>query len=320
MVEQPGSMPELDTVIGVRFTKAGKLYHFSYDEYPDLRAGDYVIVDTMRGRQMGQIMGFTKREPTKDYYGIVRVATARDHTLRMEWEGRQDEALQRCEEKAASIGGYQYVKFLAARYSYDGSTLTFIYTAEDRVDTKRLGRELQKIFAARVDMRQIGPRDVAKFLGGYGACGLESRCCSTFLTDFSPISVKMAKVQGISLNTSEITGMCGRLRCCLVYEYEQYLEARRKLPRMNKRVGTPYGEGYVIEVHPLQDAVTVEIEEVGRKMVEREEIIPLTELRALEKKSKEPCTKHGDGECDCGKPKGQRRADYPNKSDDLESS
>ena len=107
-------------------------------------------------------------------------------------------------------------------------------------------------------MRQIGPRDVAKLLGGFGACG-ELRCCSTFLTDFSPISIKMAKAQGISLNPSEITGMCGRLRCCLVYEYEQYVQARQQLPKKNKRIGTPEGEGRVIDVLPLQDAVLVAV-------------------------------------------------------------
>jgi cell fate regulator YaaT (PSP1 superfamily) len=156
-------------------------------------------------------------------------------------------------------------------------------------------------------MRQIGPRDVAKLLGGYGACG-ELRCCSTFLTDFSPISIKMAKAQGISLNPSEITGMCGRLRCCLVYEYEQYVAARKQLPKRNKRIGSPFGEVKVIDVHPLQDAVTV-ITEEGRKLVQREDIVPLEELRALEKKAKEPCDKHGDEPCECGKKPGDRRSD-----------
>ena len=143
-------------------------------------------------------------------------------------------------------------------------------------------------------MRQVGPRDVAKLLGGYGACG-ELRCCSTFLTDFSPISIKMAKAQGISLNPSEITGMCGRLRCCLVYEYEQYVQARQQLPKKNKRIGTPYGEGRVIDVMPLQDAVLVAVGD-GMQVVKREEIVPMEELEALAKKSKEPCAKQEGGE------------------------
>lgn len=295
-------------VVGVRFTKVGKLYHFLYDNYPEIQAGDFVIVQTVRGRQMGQIMGFTPVDPDQEYRQILRPATPRDLVLRQEWEAKQPDALERCQEMAQSMGGYRYVKFHAARYNYDGTSLTFLYSSDDKVDTTRLGRALQRVFPAKVDMRQIGPRDVAKLLGGYGACGAE-RCCSTFLTDFSPVSIKMAKTQGISLNPAEITGMCGRLRCCLVYEYEQYVQARKQLPRRNKKIGTPFGEGRVIDVNPLADAVTVWVDDVGRKTVTREDIIPLAELRALQKKAQEPCTKHGEGECDCGKKPGERRAD-----------
>jgi cell fate regulator YaaT (PSP1 superfamily) len=303
-------------VLGVRFTKVGKLYHFLFDQYPDLQAGDFVIVETVRGRQMGQIMGFTTAESEREYRHIMRPASPRDMVLRQEWELKEPEALEKCVEKSTAFGGFKGVKFLAAKYNYDGTTLTFLYSAEEKVEATKLGKELQKLFSSKVDMRQIGPRDVAKLLGGYGACGAE-RCCSTFLTDFSPVSIKMAKAQGISLNPSEITGMCGRLRCCLVYEYEQYVEARKKLPRRNKIVGTPFGEAKVIDIHPLRDAVTVWTEENGRQLVVREDIIPLEELRALEKKAKEPCTILGDGDCDCGKPAGQRRADQQsNETDD----
>lgn len=297
-----------EQVVGVRFTKVGKLYHFQYQEFPDIKAGEFVIVETVRGRQIGQIMGFTSAEAEREYRSIMRPATARDLALRQEWESKEPEALQQCVDVAQSIGGFRHIKLLAAKYNYDGSSLTFLYSADEKEDTTRLGKELQKIFAAKVDMRQIGPRDVAKLLGGYGACGAE-RCCSSFLTDFSPISIKMAKAQGISLNPSEITGMCGRLRCCLVYEYEQYVQARKQLPRRNKKIGTPFGEAKVIDVHPLKDAVTVWHDDHGRKIVEREDIIPLEELRALEAKAKQPCDKHGDGACDCGKPPGERRAD-----------
>lgn len=307
-VESAVQEQEKTLVAGVRFTKVGKLYHFLFENCPDLQKGDYVIVETVRGRQMGRVMGFTEMEPGREYREILRPATPRDLVLRQQWEAREPEALQVCQERAAEMKGFDEVKFLAAKYNYDGTLLTFLYSAEEKVDASRLGKSLQRDFPAKVDMRQIGPRDVAKLLGGYGACGAE-RCCSTFLTDFSPISIKMAKAQGISLNPSEITGMCGRLRCCLVYEYEQYVEARKQLPRRNKKVGTPHGEGKVVDVHPLKDAVSVYIPDVGRKFVQREELVPLEELRALEKKAKEPCDKHGDGECDCGKPPGQRRAD-----------
>lgn len=301
-------LAEQTPVAGVRFSKVGKLYHFDCRDYPDLKVGDYVIVETTRGRQLGQIMGFVvPGDDERDHRPILRPAGARDLVLKQHWEAQQDAALAVCQQKAAQMGGFNEVKFVAAQYNYDGSLLTFMYTAEDKVNTGKLWNDLNRHFPAQVEMRQVGPRDVAKLLGGYGACG-ELRCCSTFLTDFSPISIKMAKVQGISLNPSEITGMCGRLRCCLVYEYEQYVAARQVLPKKNKRVGTPQGEGKVIDVHPLQDAVTVLTEE-GRFTFKREELIPLEELEALEKKSKEPCNKHGDEPCDCGKKPGERQQD-----------
>ena len=150
---------------------------------------------------------------------------------------------------------------------------------------------------------------MAKLLGGFGACG-ELRCCSTFLTDFSPVSIKMAKAQGISLSPAEITGMCGRLRCCLVYEYEQYVEARSKLPKRNKRVGTPFGEAKVLDVLPMQDAVIVlSAADNTRHTVLRADLMPLDELEALAKKAKEPCTKHGDGPCECGAKPGKQAAE-----------
>lgn len=306
MVDMPAE--NVEQVIGVRFNKVGKLYHFDYTDCPDVQPGDYVIVETVRGRQMGQVMGFAALESDRDYRPIMRKATPRDLALLREWEAKQDDALKECVDTAKSMGGFAEAKFVAAQYNYDGSMLTFLFTAEEKIDTGKLRRQLGRTFDAQIDMRQIGPRDVAKIIGGFGACGIE-RCCSTFLTDFSPISIKMAKAQGISLNPTEITGMCGRLRCCLVYEYEQYVEARKKLPRKGKKVGTPHGECKVIDVHPLRDAITVWVHDVGRVLVEREDIVPLEELRALEKAAKSPCNKHGDGPCDCGKPAGERRAD-----------
>lgn len=294
------------TVAGVRFHRVGKLYNFDYSAFPELQTGDYVIVETARGRQMGQIVGIQAADSEKrDYKPIMRPATPRDLALKQHWELQQDEALEKCKEKAAQMGGFADVKFVATQYNYDGTMLTVLFTAEDKINTGRLPGELSRLFSTQIEMRQIGPRDVAKLLGGFGACG-ELRCCSTFLTDFSPISIKMAKMQGISLNPSEITGMCGRLRCCLVYEYEQYVEARKQLPKRNKRIGTPFGEAKVIDVHPLSDSVTVLVED-GYHMVKREEIIPLEELEALQKKASEPCTQHGDGPCECGAKPGKQQ-------------
>jgi cell fate regulator YaaT (PSP1 superfamily) len=299
---------QLKLVAGVRFQKIGKLYHFDYSRFPELKADDFVIVETLRGRQMGQVIGFTEPDSDRTIREILRLVTPRDLVLSQYWEDKQPEALAVCRETASDMRYFNDVKFVEAQYNYDGSVVTFLFSAEHKVDTTTIQKRLQRKIEAKVELRQIGPRDVAKLLGGFGACG-ETRCCSTFLTDFSPISIKMAKAQGISLNPSEITGMCGRLRCCLVYEYEQYVEARKHLPRRNKRIGTPYGEGRVIDVLPLKDAVMVDLGETGRKVVEREEIIPLEEFLKLAEKAQQPCDKHGDGACECGKPAGQRQAD-----------
>jgi cell fate regulator YaaT (PSP1 superfamily) len=140
-----------------------------------------------------------------------------------------------------------------------------------------------------------------------GACGIETRCCSRFLTDFSPISIKMAKEQGISFTLSEITGMCGRLRCCLIYEYEQYVEARKQLPKRNKRVVSPDGEGKVVDIYPMSNQVVVMFENEERhtfRTYHRDDLQPWDELEALRRKAEAPCDRHENGECDCGKDKG----------------
>ncbi len=309
------SAPESQRMVaGIRFHRVGKLYHFDYSSFPQLQMNDHVIVETARGRQMGEVVAFAPADAdAREYKSIMRLASPRDLVLKQHWEGRQQDAMDTLLGIVRAQGGYLGVKFVAALYNYDGTTLTFLYSTEEKVNLSRLWNDVSREFEAHVELRQIGPRDVAKLLGGFGACG-ELRCCSTFLTDFSPISIKMAKMQGISLNPSEITGMCGRLRCCLVYEYEQYVQARAQLPKRNKRIGTPHGEGKVVDVHPLQDAVTVYVGE-SYHLVQREELIPLDELEALAKKAKEPCDKHGDGPCECGAKPG-KQADEENVDDD----
>lgn len=299
------------TVAGVRFHKVGKVYHFDHTPFPDLQLHDWVIVETARGRQMGEVVAFATPDENAlaAYRTILRIATPRDLLLRQYWQDREPEALELVRRRASELRQYSSVRFVAAMYSYDGALLTILYSAsgEERPNLNRLWQELNRHFSAQIELRQIGPRDVAKLLGGFGACG-ELRCCSTFLTDFSPVSIKMAKMQGISLNPAEITGMCGRLRCCLVYEYEQYVQARQHLPKKNKRVGTPHGEGKVVDVMPLQDAVLVLVGEAYHT-VKREDLTPLEELEALAKKASEPCTKHGDGPCECGAKPGKSAAE-----------
>jgi cell fate regulator YaaT (PSP1 superfamily) len=290
------------SVVGVRFQKLGKLYHFRLtDDEVGIDPGDHVIVETKRGRQLGQVIAHVEPgrvDRRRGLKAIERKATPRDLVMRQVWEQKELDALITCREQAANLGIVD-VKFIKAEYSFDGGRLTILFATENKkLDIRPLRKNLRKIYRSRVEMLMIGPRDVAKILGGHGACG-HPRCCSTFLTEFSPISIRMAKAQGVSLSPQEITGMCGRLRCCLVYEFEQYVQAKKQLPKYGKVIGTPYGEGRVRDVRVLRDSVIVDVD--GEyKEVFRHEFEPLAELRALEKKAEEGCSKNDNGECDCG--------------------
>jgi cell fate regulator YaaT (PSP1 superfamily) len=289
-------------VMGVRFQKLGKLYHFRLNGDGDsISPGDHVIVETRRGRQLGQVIAFVEQDQVdkrRNLKAVERKATPRDLVIKQVWDQKELDALITCRHKASDLGIVD-AKFVKAEYSFDGSWLTFLYATENKkLDLRNLRRMMRKSFRARVEMLLIGPRDVAKILGGHGACG-QPRCCSRFLTEFSPISIRMAKEQGISLSPQEITGMCGRLRCCLVYEYEQYVNAKKSLPKRGKRIGTPLGEGKVIDVRVLRDSVLVDVD--GERIeVFRHEFEPLEELEALEKKAASGCSKHEGGGCDCG--------------------
>ena len=303
---EPVNATQTAKVVAVRFQDLGKLYHFDAAALSDLAVGDFVIVGTSRGRELGEVAGLVASpaaDPEGAWKPVERRATAAELVERRLWQRRELEAMIECRAQAASLG-LKGVKIAKAEFSYDGSRLAFLYTCEgdDKVDLKDLRRQMQGIYRhAAIETRQVGPRDVAKILGGMGACGLEERCCSMFLTEFSPISIKMAKAQGISLNPQEITGMCGRLRCCLVYEYEQYVEARKALPKRNKRVVTPAGEGRVFDVLPLKEAVIVVFDDGKRAEFLKHEIQPYDELKALQAKANGPCDRHENGECSCGK-------------------
>lgn len=297
-------------IIGVRFTKIGKVYHFDSSRIGEMREGERVIVETARGKHLGEVVQILPEPPSRPDGGwklVDRRATPRDLLLQQSWQSRQTEAMINCRARAAELG-LKGVKIIAAEYNYDGTRLAFLFStdSDDRPDLKSLRKDMQAMHGtSQVEMRQIGPRDVAKILGGMGACGLETRCCSKFLTDFSPISIKMAKEQGISLTPTEITGMCGRLRCCLIYEYEQYVQARKQLPKRNKRVITPRGEGKVLDVLPMTNRVMVLLDSEEDKHIvdtfDREELQPWDELEALRRKSEAPCDRHEGGGCTCGK-------------------
>jgi cell fate regulator YaaT (PSP1 superfamily) len=297
-------------IVGIRFTKIGKIYHFDSSTIPDVGVGEHVIVDTSRGRHLGEVVQIVKEpsdRPEGGWRTVERRATPRDLLLLQSWQSKQTEAMINCRARASEIG-LTRIKIVAAEYNYDGSRLAFLFNTEsdEKVDLKSLKKDMHNLYpGTQIEMRQIGPRDVAKIIGGMGACGLETRCCSMFLTDFSPISIKMAKEQGISLTPNEITGMCGRLRCCLIYEYEQYVEARKQLPKRNKRVVTPKGEGKVVDIIPMSNKVMVLIEaEEGKRFTEifeRDQLQPWDELEALRRKSEAPCDRHEGGGCTCGK-------------------
>jgi cell fate regulator YaaT (PSP1 superfamily) len=296
---------EKTNVVGIRFQKLGKLYHFKVGAH-DVAVSDYVLVETKRGRQLGQIMTFIDAEQAHKQKGmrtIERKATPRDLVMKQLWESKELDALITCREKAAGFN-MSDAKFVKAEYSFDGGWLTIHYTTENKnFEVRPLQNAMAKQFPARIEMRLVGPRDVAKIMGGYGACS-GPRCCSTFLTEFSPVSIRMAKEQGISLSPQEITGMCGRLRCCLVYEYEQYVEAKKTLPKIGKRIGTPHGEGRVRDVRVLRDSVVVDIEGKWHEVF-RHEFEPIEELEALKKKAEAGCSKHEGGGCDCGAKKAE---------------
>ncbi len=293
----------VSNVIGVRFQKLGKMYHFGLGDHENVTPGDHVIVSTKRGLQLGQVITYISPENVfrpKSIRTIERKANPRDMVLRQVWQDKELNALITCREQASRLR-LREVKFIKAEYNFEGSWLTFLYTTENKgIGLENLATELRRVLQVQVDMQLIGPRDVAKIIGGYGACG-GPRCCSTFITEFSPVSIKMAKEQGISLSPSEITGVCGRLRCCLVYEYEQYVEAKKKLPRKGKHIGTPHGQGVVVDIRPLQEAVVVRLDEDSRYVeVTLREFEPLEELKALEEKAQKGCSKHENGGCDCG--------------------
>ncbi len=265
-----------DKVVGVRFSAVNKAYFFDANGF-DLDIDDYVIVESIRGKQIGKVVQVmmdyvNEGEPLKI---VIRPATSKDLVAKELFNQKKEYVISYARKRLEELN-LKGVKILDADFSFDGTRLQVSYASDndEKVDLKSLKFDLLRNFSGvnAVDLRQLGPRDVAKAVPGMGACGLSCRCCCRYLTEFSSISIKMAKEQGISLTPAEITGMCGRLRCCLVFENDYYVECRKRLPKKNKRVMTPQGEGKVLEVFPLRDAVLVDIPEVGRREFKREQI------------------------------------------------
>ncbi len=247
-------------VVGIRFQRAGKVYYFAPAGL-DLQVNDYVVAETERGLKVGrvviapkQIMASQLIEPLKP---LLRLATPGDLGRLDETRSKEREALSKCAELSTKLN--LPIKVLSADSSLDCSHVTVFFSAEGRVDFRQLVRELASVLRARVELRQVGPRDEAKLMGGVGRCGF-GLCCASFLTEFSPLSIKTAKEQGLSLEPAKISGTCGRLLCCLGYEAEYYRSMKGKLPAMGRQVVTPLGEGSVVGVNAIKQTVMVQME------------------------------------------------------------
>jgi len=250
-------------VIGIRFKDSGKIYYFDPQEL-ELRPGEHVVVETVRGLELARVAYERREVPESEVVGelkpVVRRAEETDHERLRQLQARHDEVLARCAEKVREHS--LPMSLVKAEYSFDGSRLTFYFTAEKRVDFRMLVRDLARTFKSRIELRQIGPRDEAKLLGGIGPCG-RVLCCASFLPDYARVSIKMAKDQDLPLNPSKISGVCGRLLCCLSYEHEQYVAMRAELPRKGTWVQTPDGPGEVVGQHILKQQLIVQLASSG---------------------------------------------------------
>ncbi len=259
-------------IVGVRFKRGGKVYYFGPAGI-ELETNDYVVVETTRGLELGQVVISPKQvlasEVDKPLKSIMRKAEPGDIECGQKLEAKEGEALVECSKLIAQL--HLPMKLLSAEYNLDGSRLTFYFGAAERVDFRELVRELAGRLKVRVEMRQMGPRDEAKLIGGYGRCG-RPLCCMSFLNEFSPVSIRMAKEQGLPLNPMKISGCCGRLMCCLVYESEQYRVMKEKLPKDGQQVSTAMGVAKVVGSNPLKETVLLELE--SEAIVE----LPLSEI------------------------------------------
>ncbi len=250
------------TVVGVNFRPVTKIYYFDPGVLLDLAAGEYVVVETSQGQEVGQVAWMPKAiadsEVAGDLKPVLRRATPVDLVERDQARHQEAEVLEISRAKARERD--LPMKVVSAEYGFDGSRLMVSFTAESRIDFRDLVRELAKTFNTRIEMKQIGVRDQAKVLDGLGKCGRQL-CCSSWLREFNPVTIKMAKQQNLPLNPPEISGVCGRLLCCLAYEVDVYEEARKELPKVGSTVMTADGEGRVRQVHPLREVVSVKLED-----------------------------------------------------------
>ncbi len=269
-------------VVQVRFRPTGGLYAYDATGLPPMQPGDFVVVQTQFGPQVGEVVRIqTEAEAPQTTESILRRASARDLAVRRLRQNKEVELLVNLRAKlkalARSDKRYRTTRIVEVELSLDDRQVRILYTLAE--EDAQVGSALRRLAQRLVGPRQVHwfrlrPRDAAKLTGGVGACGMPQRCCSLFMTSFHSVSVRMAKIQGIALGPSDISGMCGRLRCCLYFEYEQYAEARATLPRERSQVQTPEGIGRVLSVQPLAGQVTVEIPDKGRFVFSAEQVAP----------------------------------------------
>ncbi|AJM83662.1 PSP1 domain-containing protein [Bacillus anthracis] len=256
-------------VVGVRFKKAGKVYYFDPNQF-DISENEFVIVETVRGIEYGKVVITKKQVDENDVVlplkKVIRIANENDRTIVEENKHAAKEAYQVCQQKVVEHN--LDMKLVDVEYTFDRNKIIFYFTADGRIDFRELVKDLAAIFRTRIKLRQIGVRDEAKMLGGIGPCG-RMLCCSTFLGDFEPVSIKMAKDQNLSLNPAKISGLCGRLMCCLKYENDEYEAAKEQLPDLDQRIQTPHGTGRVIGLNILERLIQVEL-------VDKERIVEYT--------------------------------------------
>mgnify|MGYP002541371882 CR=1 FL=1 len=265
-------------IVGVRFKSVGKIYYFDPGELT-LEVGESVIVETARGVEMGTVALANRLvdesgvvQPLKK---VVRAATQEDFNKVEENKKKEAEAFGICAEK---IKAHKLeMKLVDVEYTFDGSKVLFYFTADGRIDFRELVKDLASVFRTRIELRQIGVRDEAKMIGSYGICG-RNLCCSQFLGDFAPVSIKMAKEQGLSLNPTKISGTCGRLMCCLKYEQEAYEDLLKVTPKQGAFVSTPDGKGTVVSVNLLKGKVKVSIDGGREKQVTE---FPVKDVKVL---------------------------------------
>lgn len=271
-------------VIGVRFRTAGKIYFFSPGQF-DIKQGDNVIVETARGVEFGRVVSGVKEVAEEDVIqplkSVIRIATEQDQKVVNKNKQKEKEAFKICLEKIRKHG--LEMKLIDVEYTFDGNKILFYFTADGRIDFRELVKDLAAVFKTRIELRQVGVRDETKMLGGIGICG-RTLCCNTYLSEFIPVSIKMAKEQNLSLNPTKISGICGRLMCCLKNEQSAYEYLNSNLPSVGETVKTFDGfKGEVLSVNVLRQRVKIVIEQNDEREVKEYSV---NELKFRPKKKK----------------------------------